>query len=37
LSGVGGEPVKRTSVRVLATPVTLDADDRALLLQVVQE
>jgi DNA primase catalytic core len=30
-----GEPVKRTSVRVLAPPVALDADDRALLVQVV--
>ena len=30
-----GEPVKRTSVRVLAPPVTLDVDDRALLVQVV--
>jgi DNA primase catalytic core len=30
-----GEPVKRTSVRVLPPPVTLDADDRALLVQVV--
>lgn len=36
LAAVGGQPVKRTSVRVLAAPVTLDADDRALLLQVVQ-
>ena len=30
-----GEPVKRATVRTLALPVTLDADDRALLLQVV--
>ena len=30
-----GEPVKRTTVRVLAAPVALDADDRALLVQVV--
>ena len=37
--GVGchadGEPVKRSTVRELAPPVALDADDRALLLQVV--
>ncbi len=33
--GMGGEPVKRTSVRSLPAPVTLDADDRDLLLQVV--
>ncbi len=32
---VGGEPVKRTSVRSLAAPVMLDADDRAVLVQVV--
>jgi DNA primase len=32
---VGGEPVKRTTVRSLPPPVTLDADERALLLQVV--
>ena len=31
----GVEPVKRTSVRVLDAPVTLDADDQALLNQVV--
>ncbi|MEO8387934.1 toprim domain-containing protein, partial [Polaromonas sp.] len=31
----GGEPVKRSTVRALPPPVTLDADDRALLLQVV--
>ena len=30
-----GDPVKRSSVRVLPPPVALDADDRALLLQVV--
>jgi DNA primase catalytic core len=30
-----GESVKRATVRVLAPPVTLDADDRALLVQVV--
>jgi DNA primase len=29
------EPVKRSTVRSLSAPVTLDADDRALLLQVV--
>ena len=34
-SSLGGEPVKRTSVRSLPAPVALDADDRALLLQVV--
>jgi DNA primase catalytic core len=33
--GSSGEPVKRATVRVLAPPVTLDADDRALLVQVV--
>jgi DNA primase len=33
--GPAGEPVKRATVRVLAPPVTLDADDRALLVQVV--
>ena len=33
--GSAGEPVKRSTVRELAPPVTLDADDRALLLQVV--
>ena len=35
LAAVAGEPVKRTTVRTLTAPVTLDADDRALLLQVV--
>jgi DNA primase len=35
LAAVGGEPVKRTTVRALPAPVALDADDRALLLQVV--
>jgi DNA primase len=35
LAAVGGEPVKRATVRVLHPPVTLDADDRALLTQVV--
>jgi DNA primase len=35
LAAVNGEPVKRTTVRTLAPPVTLHADDRALLLQVV--
>ncbi len=36
-AGMGsfGEPVKRTTVRSLPPPVALDADDRALLLQVV--
>ena len=33
--GMGGEPVKRSTVRALAAPVALDADDRALFLQVV--
>lgn len=33
--GSAGEPVKRATVRVLAPPVALDADDRALLVQVV--
>ncbi|MGQ0710969.1 MAG: CHC2 zinc finger domain-containing protein [Rhodoferax sp.] len=33
--GSGGEPVKRATVRTLPPPVTLDADDRALLVQVV--
>ena len=32
----GSEPVKRSTVRSLAAPVALDADDRALLVQVVQ-
>jgi DNA primase len=32
---VEGEPVKRSTVRSLAAPVALDADDRAVLLQVV--
>ena len=31
---LNGEPVKRTTVRSLPPPVTLDADDRALLVQV---
>jgi DNA primase catalytic core len=31
-----GEPVKRSTVRTLPAPVALDADDRALLGQVVQ-
>jgi DNA primase len=35
LAAVAGEPVKRTTVRALPAPVALDADDRALLLQVV--
>jgi DNA primase len=35
LATVAGEPVKRTTVRALPAPVALDADDRALLLQVV--
>lgn len=33
--GPAGEMVKRATVRVLAPPVALDADDRALLVQVV--
>ena len=33
--GAGGEPVKRSTVRTLAAPVSLDADDHALLVQVV--
>ena len=33
--GAGGEPVKRSTVRTLPAPVMLDADDRALLVQVV--
>ncbi len=33
--GHAGEPVKRSTVRALPAPVALDADDRALLLQVV--
>ena len=33
--GPAGEPVKRATVRVLPPPVSLDADDRALLVQVV--
>lgn len=36
LAAVAGEPVKRSTVRALPAPVALDADDRALLLQVVQ-
>jgi len=35
LAAVAGEPVKRTTVRTLAAPVAFDADDRALLVQVV--
>ncbi len=35
LAAVSGEPVKRTTVRTLTAPVTLDADDRALLVQVM--
>lgn len=35
LAAVAGEPVKRTTVRSLPAPVALDADDRALLAQVV--
>ncbi len=35
LAAVAGEPVKRTTVRSLPAPVALDADDRALALQVV--
>src|SRR5450830_1515274 len=35
LAAVSGEPVKRTTVRSLPPPVTLDADDRAMLAQVV--
>jgi DNA primase len=34
-AGAGCEPVKHSTVRSLAAPVALDADDRALLLQVV--
>jgi DNA primase len=33
--GAGCEPVKHSTVRSLAAPVALDADDRAVLLQVV--
>jgi DNA primase len=33
--GAGGEPVKRSTVRTLSAPVSLDADDHALLAQVV--
>ena len=33
--GMRGEPVKRSTVRALPPPVSLDADDRALLVQVV--
>lgn len=36
LAAVAGEPVKRSTVRTLPPPVTLDADDHALLSQVVQ-
>lgn len=35
LAALAGEPVKRTTVRALPAPVALDADDRALLAQVV--
>lgn len=35
LAAVSGEPVKRSTVRALAAPVSLDADDRAMLVQVV--
>lgn len=35
LAAVAGEPVRRTTVRALPAPVALDADDRALLAQVV--
>ncbi len=35
LAAVSGEPVKRATVRTLPPPVSLDADDRALLTQVV--
>jgi DNA primase len=35
LTSLAAEPVKRTTVRSLPPPVALDADDRALLLQVV--
>jgi DNA primase catalytic core len=35
LAAVAGEPVKRSTVRALPPPVALDADDRALLAQVV--
>jgi DNA primase catalytic core len=35
LAAVSGEPVKRSTVRALPAPVTLDADDHALLAQVV--
>jgi DNA primase catalytic core len=34
-AGSGYEPVKHSTVRSLAAPVALDADDRAVLLQVV--
>jgi DNA primase len=34
-AGAGYEPVKHSTVRSLAAPVALDADDRAVLLQVV--
>jgi DNA primase len=34
-AGAGCEPVKHSTVRSLAAPVALDADDRAVLLQVV--
>jgi DNA primase catalytic core len=35
LAAVSGEPVKRSTVRALPPPVALEADDRALFLQVV--
>jgi DNA primase len=34
-AGAGYEPARHSTVRSLAAPVALDADDRALLLQVV--
>ena len=34
-SGSGAQPIKQSTVRTLAPPVALDADDRALLLQVL--
>src|SRR6185295_5886784 len=35
LSSLVAQPVKRTTVRALPPPVTLDADDQALLHQVI--
>jgi DNA primase len=35
LAAGGSHPIKQSTVRSLATPVALDADDRALLLQVL--